>query len=424
MKKRFLVFLILGMFSGLAISGCSNTDNRAGEAIGNVEEQTEELSEVQIKGSAEEQIEQQPEESVAEQTEESSDDSAEKAAELSAEQIDAYEQMALYIQEGFRIYGIEDVYQAYFGPIEEEGEYFSCDILLEGEGELWSEFISYTVDEETAWYTFAGQDERIFSKDSLWTVDEDSSFAADLKENYMYKVQIAGKADLAGAIHYFSEGGPVERDGRKEIPFRESASGCGYYVYPMLYAYQDERLDIDIIIEYPWISLADDELEKTVNEALKKAFFYGYYSDDRLYPEKELYTSICRTYSITREDENYFSVRIYEYNDTRGANHPNEWEQGITIDLQTGESLRLEDVVGKEQSIQALLDSGAFESLLSWEGESTEDWIGRLHAEGDKLSDYDPYFYLLDDGIGLVTFSGRYYNCLEAKFDDLGIAGL
>lgn len=48
------------------------------------------------------------------------------APELSAGETDAYEQMSLYIQEGFRIYGIEDAYQAYFGAVEREEEKFSA----------------------------------------------------------------------------------------------------------------------------------------------------------------------------------------------------------------------------------------------------------------------------------------------------------
>ena len=65
---------------------------------------------------------------------------------LSPEQIDAYQQLTLYIQEGFRTYGIEGIYQAYFGEIEGEDGKYECEILLEGEGELWGERISYTYD--------------------------------------------------------------------------------------------------------------------------------------------------------------------------------------------------------------------------------------------------------------------------------------
>lgn len=373
---------LLCIFVGIFLAGCGSTENRPGEA----------------------------------------------APGLSAEESDAYEQMAFYIQEGFRIYGIDEAYQAYFGPIEEEEELFSCDILLEGENDLWSESVSYTVDEENDWYKFSGQHEPLFSGDSSWMLREDDSFVTDLKENFRYKVRIAGRTDLPASVHYDSEGGPIEKDIWKEIPFRDMASGYGYYVRPVLYIYQDERLDIDITIEYPEISLsdgADAELEERINEAVRDAFFYGYFSEDRLHPETNIYTSIGRTYSVTREDERYFSVSIYEGNYARGANHPNEWERGFTVDLRTGEVVHLEDVVGKEQSVRSLLESGVFESLLSWEGESTQDWIDGLYMEEEEqLSEYDSYFYLTEDGLGIITFQGRYYNCLEASFEDLGIEGI
>ncbi len=121
------------------MAGCGSTGSRSGETvIDNAKGKTAEKS---MEESAGDQAAEKVEESAGEQAAE-----PETVPGLSAEESDAYEQMALYIQEGFRIYGIEDVYQAYFGPIEEEEELFSCDILLEGEGELWSEYISYTMD--------------------------------------------------------------------------------------------------------------------------------------------------------------------------------------------------------------------------------------------------------------------------------------
>lgn len=406
--RKAVELFVLCIFAGVFTVGCGSAENRSGEnAIDNMEEQTE--GSVGAQAAETEKV-------------------AEAAPGLSAEEADAYEQMALYIQEGFRIYGIEEAYQAYFGPIEEEKGLFSCDILLEGEGELWSEYISYTMDAENVWYTFQGQDEPIFSGDSFWMLREDDSFATDLKENCRYKVRIAGRTDLQASVHYNSEGGPIEKDIWKEVPFRDMVSGYGYYVRPVLYIYQDERLDIDITIEYPEISLSDgsdEKLEERINKAVRDAFFYGYSSEDSLHPETAIYASIGRTYSVTREDERYFSVRIYEGNYARGANHPNEWEKGFTVDLKTGEAVHMEDVVGEEQSVKSLLESGVFGSLLSWEGESTQDWIDGLDLEEEEpLDKYDSCFYLTKDGIGIITFQGRYYNCLEASFEDLGIEGI
>ncbi len=404
-KKSFRRF-IFGFLFCLMLSGCGRRANRPDEMEADRlagQEQAEE----EIGGAEEEQIH--------------------NASKLSAEQTDVYEQMALYIQEGFRTYGIEESYQAYFGPIEELDGTFFCDILLEGTDVFWSEYIAYTVEEDSGWYTFEGQYEPVFSGVYFWELDEDSEYVINLQKNYEYKVQIAQKEDLSGAVHYYGEGGPVERDDWKFVPFADTETDYDYYVQPYLYTYQDERMDIDIVIEYPQIWLSDEAVEKRINEVLKKAFFYGYYTDgeETLLPAQKEYTSIGRTYLITREDERYLSMRIYEYNDTRGVNHPNQWETGITIDLQTGKALRLEDVIGRDNSVKSLLESGSFESLTAWEGESAQDWIDRLDLdEEEPLSTFDSYFYLTEDGIGLITFSSRYYNCLEAPFDALGLDGI
>ncbi|MDE6923845.1 MAG: hypothetical protein K2P59_01095 [Acetatifactor sp.] len=439
MKKKCMKVIILGLIFCFLMAGCGHADMEPGEMAANNlndPEQAEEAAEAEQAETEHMEAEQTEREQEAESerdrtelksTAELSPGQADAAAGLSPEQTDAYEQMALYIQEGFRVYRITENYQAYFGPIEKlEEESFVCDILLEGADILWSERIAYTL-EGSGWYTFSGQYEPVFSKDFSRATKEDSDWAMELKENYQYKVPITERMDMPTAVHYYSEGGPVERDGWKSIPFGEKSSGYGYYIQPNLYTYQDERLDIDIVIEYPQISLSDDAAEERANEILRNAFFYGYDIDgeDRLISERKVCTSICRTYLITREDERYLSMRIYEDNYTRGANHPNEWETGITIDLQTGEALRLEDVTGKDRTVGSLLESGAFAVLVSWEGESTQDWINRMdRTEGEPLSDFDPYFYLTDDGIGLITFAGRYYNCLEASFEALGIDGI
>lgn len=335
---------------------------------------------------------------------------------ISAEESDIYQQMALFIQEGFRRYGIEGMYHAYFGPTEEEEEKFSCSILLEGEEELWKEVITYTADAERAWYVFEGEDERIFSKDSNMSAASED-FVRDVRENCRYEVSIAGNTDLPFLAHYISEGGPTQRDGQKEIPDRTNS-----YVRPMLYTYQDERLNIDIVVEYPQVSLSDEEQEETVNEELKNAFFHDDYLENSLFPGSEINTWIDRNYMITREDERYLSMRIYTNAFTRGSAHSGEWERGITIDLQTGEVLHLEDVIGKERSVKSLLESGVFESLWSWMGQSAEDWIAELQLEEEEsLSDYDSHFYLTEDGIGFITSAWGCYNCLEAKFEDLGM---
>lgn len=360
---------------------------------------------------------------------------AETKTAKTAEQADAYQQMTLYIQEGFRTYDVEGTYQAYFQEIEtlDDGT-FECSILLEGKetDELWSEQVAYSYDAENAWYTFEGIFEPIFTKDPFEGVSEDSDFVKDMHKNHVYSAEIAKKKDISVPIRYHSENGPVERDIWKIPPDSEWVDR---YVRTYLYTYYDDRMDIDITIEYPQISLSfgyDDELEEKINTKLKNAVFfpYGYEEGESVWnPLDEAYADITRNYVITREDENYFSMRIFEDHYYRGANHPNQFERGLTINMKTGEVLQLQDVVGSDRTPMSLLDTGAFHCLWSWKDgnesdeEAAENWMNQLHDSwtNDSLASLDSYFYLTQDGLGLITEISRYYTPIEATFADLGL---
>lgn len=268
---------------------------------------------------------------------------ADSSAKLPPEQKDAYQQMSLYIQEGFRTYHIDDTYQAYFASIE-DSEKGTCDILLEGENEWWEERIAYSYDAENGWYTFEGVFEPIFTQDRSfykfrgYEIDQDADFVANMRKTYVYSAEISKKTDMTLPIRYDSENGPIECDLWKMTPDSERTES---YIKPYLYTYYDDRMDIYITIEYPQVSLEDNELEEQINAELKQAFFYsyGYEEKNEWNPTDEAYGEITRNYVITREDEECLSIRIYEYNDFRGANHPNEWEQVLTINMKTGEPL-------------------------------------------------------------------------------------
>jgi hypothetical protein len=361
----------------------------------------------------------------------------------------AYQQMALYIQEGFRRYQVEGSYRAYFSAIENEnrslwvdGKYCSssenterrhstCDILLERGGVWWNENLAFEYDEEADWYIFASQYEPVLSQDTFYAAEEDSSHVADILGNYVYEIEIARDAYMAVPIRYTSENGPVEKDERIYYPwtFQEEEKEHNYFVAPMIYSYRDERVDTDITIYYPQLKLYDEgnDIEEIVNRKLREAFFYGYGYEEGsvLVPDEQIYTDIDRYYKITREDDRYLSMRIYEYNSPRRANHPNEWETGLTLDLRTGERVYLKDVLGEDFTPEMLFGSGAFRELWGWEGDAEGEWFERLKegVESIDLSAYDSYYYLTDTGLGLITFEGRYYTNLEAEFEDLGVEG-
>lgn len=337
-----------------------------------------------------------------------------------------YRQAALYIQEGFRKYNVKGSYHAYFAEPEASGEArYICEILLAGENGYWEERITYTVDED-GWYTFEGEYEPIMTEDAFAGMEHPDDHFAKLQENCAYETQIAMDTDLQTPIRYFSESGPTLLNDEQIGFFHDNwnqRTALHYYVTPYLYSYQDERLDIDIVIEYPQVSMEDEELESAINTKLREAFFYGYYSDETLIPEKQVYGFINRMYKITRNDADYLSFRISEYNNYRGANHPNEWETGITINMHTGEVLRLQDILPEHVTVVDLLDSGAFTCLWEWSDEAETEWIQTIRDDYEHFSytteDYNDSFYLTEDSLGLITRASRYYTCLEARLDQL-----
>ncbi len=249
-------------------------------------------------------------------------------------------------------------------------------------------------------------------------------------------------------MKYISENAPAEDDKYIDIPFSEAwrgASGASedrlsYGVYPRLYTYVDDRLDMYITIIYPEISLSgsyDDaekqKMEDDINKLIKSAFFYGCGVDDsKLFnPREEIYGNIQRNYIITRRDENYFSIRIYEGSYYRGANHPNEWETAITLDMHSGRLLNLGDVAGGERTIGDLFGTGAFRCMWYWRDGNeevipekyNEDYLARYKESTKKCSEYGSDFYITDRALGLITTESRYYTNVEADFADLGISG-
>lgn len=367
----------------------------------------------------------------------SAEDESEELPEAEEQEVDPLLiQASLFIQDGFRTYEIEGTYQLYIAePTEDDVKY----ALVCGDKMCWGHF-AYSYDEDTDWYTFRGQYEPIFSKvnsEDWWQQNQKyaSSNIEEIMETFVYETEISRYTDIIAARRYDGQNGPVEKDDLFDY-WRDGIHNNNG-IQTMLYTYYDERLDIDVTIEYPHVSLDfsynDDavlELQNKINEQIKGAMFYGYWSDSYndgvLHPRDEMYMYIERQFLITRMDDDYFSMRIYESNYPRGANHPNDWETGITIDMRTGEALTLVDVVGEGRTIPELLKSGAFHCLWGWENDDGEIWIRNLIEktdEEDTLSSYDSYFYITDTSLGLVTFVSRYYTCMEAEFEDLGITG-
>lgn len=364
------------------------------------------------------------------------DDSFSEKA-LPQELPEVWQQMLLYIQEGLYTHGIDGTYQVYFdgsesdwhaGACREYAEDHSCELLLEGEGKLWREKLAYSYDADSGWYTFYGQYEPVLVGETARAEFEDSDFVTNMKTDCACIQEVSGEMHLPYPRRYHAESGPVERDARVETSIHDDRDGIdSYSIWTMLYTYVDERLDTNITILYPKVSMPgvyeDAEMQKlqdSINDQIRDAFFYSYgFDEGALQPQEHMYGSIDRNYTITRMDENYLSMRIYENNVFRSASHPNEWETGITIDMHTGKVLQFRDVVGEDFDLGAFIDSGAFRCRWFWENDTGEYWLEHFYRERD----WDTHFYLTDESLGLITTESRYYTNIEADFEDLGIGG-
>ena len=109
MKIRKEAIALLGAALCIMLSGCGG-ENPAESP------ETEQAG----TGTEQEKTASEPEETISEAEEMTSESEmgTEDSQAASSELAGAYQQMAMYIQEGFRMYHVEGEYQAYFGPIE------------------------------------------------------------------------------------------------------------------------------------------------------------------------------------------------------------------------------------------------------------------------------------------------------------------
>lgn len=339
-------------------------------------------------------------------------------------QEEAFVQMLLFLQEGFRQHKIQNTYTVYFNGIETmNDDRFSCKMLLEDKsgsdaGFCWLEHLTFTYDEETGWYTFKGEYEPVLTQDIFYAYDNIDD-AGELLDGSVHEAELSINTDLQTSIRYFADPGPTSATTYFYSPGNHFAGD----IKSCIYTYEDVRLDTSITILYPYINTSDTELENLLNEKIHEAFFYGYYDEECLNPEKEMCVSIKRIHKVTRKDEQFLSVLIYEFNSYRFANHPNDWYRGITLSLETGKVLTFRDVVGEDCTVEQLLNSGAFHCMWTWECASDEEQLQSIKDSylESSLDDFNDMFYLTGDSLGLITHEGRYYTCIEAKFADLGL---
>lgn len=340
-----------------------------------------------------------------------------------ASQEEAFLQMLLFLQEGFRQHKIQNTYKVYFNEIETLGDdMYSCKILLEdstisdADSCYWREFLTFSYDEETGWYTFKGEYEPILAQDISET-RYNTSDVKELLDGAVYETELSIDTDLQTPIRYFAASGPVAN-----TDFFQNIGESPYHKPSWIYTYLDERLDVRITIIYPRI-IADRALEDLLNEKVYEAFFHGDSKGEDFAPEKEMYGYIDRTHKVTREDEQFLSLLIYEYYSYRGAAHPSDNYRSLTLSLETGTVLTLEDVVGEKYTLKQLLNSDAFHFVWLWQDDSEEEWLQHIRDQYREsgLDAFNDSFYLTEDSLGLIVHWSDYTTCIEAKFADLGL---
>lgn len=273
-----------------------------------------------------------------------------------------FTQELLFLQQGLRQHNIKGAYTVYFAPPE---DCFTQELLIEGNDGLWWERFTYTYGAQRDWYTFTGAFEPI-----LLPPTARAEYAeADREEKEAFRAAavrsaaLCADADIDAPLRFDVPPGPVTYCWRQEEAVWESGMETCTYLY------QDSRLDFTAQIVYPQFAAGALPRAQEVNDRLQDAFFYGYpYGQTAGWnPTELLYGEIQRTFQVTRWDGRYLSLCVYEYNDFRQANHPNEWYVGLTIDTDTGAALTLSDILGPAGDLADALAPEAFRPLSPWD---------------------------------------------------------
>lgn len=352
-------------------------------------------------------------------------------------------QMLLYLQEGLRDHEIDQTFTVYISASDEAGLW---EAYLDNGENVWYEAVEYTYNAEKDWYTikswneFPKTYEPVLTGDDYEALEKADEKREDIIASAVYKTKLSVNTPLPWPIRYTGPSGPsVTVWDNLDFDLLAEEESCPPFFDCMHYLYQDERRETEILIDYPKIytprtygnKSGDDYDVDKMNQAIHNAFFYMHYDDETEHiPAREGNAYIQRSYLITCRNQRYISMRIKEFNSYRWANHPNEWEKGLTLDCTTGEVVALSDIIKGETLITELLETGAFRCVQIWisgnesleeaERQNLKEIIEDFQRSKETISDLDSSdFYLTENGLGLVTSDGRYYTCLEADLADL-----
>lgn len=340
---------------------------------------------------------------------------ASAAPALGAGTTNLYHQLALYIRQGLVDYKLPGEYTLFFGPLEEDGY---CRVAIEGGGGVTAAGY-YTVrwDQTLDRYTIASQSEPFLGRSDPYGQEIDGY--TEGKASAVWSLDIDTQTPPSELAKFDTPPVPVET-----VTDHVNPDGVKSGFRRVTYHYADQRLGLDLMADYPQLGWHSTGTDQTINDLLRQVavedtFWPG--DEDRGLRREQSGTAEV-TYCITREDEQYLSVRFYTYLNFRGTAHPSWWERGVTVDRATGARLSLYDVLDFDGDGDALLQGCDWTPIWTYD----TDRQAFLDQLAGNYQDYDGHisdFYLTEDKLGLIVSFARYYTLLETDLDTLPLKG-
>ena len=196
------------------------------------------------------------------------------------------------------------------------------------------------------------------------------------------------------------------------------------------YVLNDDEKEIYIDIRYPQLaeSTASDELIEQINYLIKETaltILSEYSSLDN--------AQIKVTYDTKCNNDNFISV-LFNVNSVVGVQaYPRILCRTVTIDLQTGEQLRLNDMVKVNQefvdtffeiatNVRAYSEEWSKESLEAINKSAKESTTLKALTSSDRTTNPDYCSYITDHSLGIcvgVPYAIGSYAIYEAEFKDI-----
>lgn len=195
----------------------------------------------------------------------------------------------------------------------------------------------------------------------------------------------------------------------------------GYCRYA--YCYQDQRSGVTLTSEF--FQAVGEEPCPGLNALLRYAAVDDpfWFDDAEMDSRRWQNTTQEVECELTRSSGPCLSMCFYHYSNTYGAAHPNWNRWGLTVDLETGEPLRLNQIVDMGESFQDWARAQNWTPLNHWlpDNSSDQEYAARLIEEclPCDLGETSRQFYLTDDALVLIVWEGRYDTRLSVPLSDL-----